>query len=237
MNALFLLLIAVTVLKESVDRIMSPQEIKTDKLLLVSTLGLCVNLVGVFAFHDLHDHAYDEAGHSHSHGGSHSHSHGDSHSHSHGNKQPSSGVTEIVENGQSNHENHNHSHASKSESSTKKKKSHSADHDSNMYGVYLHVIADALGSVSVIISSLLIQYFNWKIADPICSFGISVLIFVGGLPLLKNSASTLLQCTPSSFESKMSKCLSKVTNVFVRFLQFFFIHFSTKIYIFSDNVC
>lgn len=44
-------------------------------------------------------------------------------------------------------------------------------------GVLLHVIADTLGSVGVIISSLLIHQYGWMIADPVCSLFISVMIF------------------------------------------------------------
>lgn len=45
-------------------------------------------------------------------------------------------------------------------------------------GVFLHILADALGSVGVIISSILIKTFGWMIADPICSMCIAALIFV-----------------------------------------------------------
>lgn len=45
-------------------------------------------------------------------------------------------------------------------------------------GVFLHILADTLGSVGVIISSILIYYFNWMIADPICSMFIATLIAV-----------------------------------------------------------
>ena len=43
-------------------------------------------------------------------------------------------------------------------------------------GVFLHVMADTLGSVGVIVSSALIQQFGWMIADPICSVFIATLI-------------------------------------------------------------
>jgi cation diffusion facilitator family transporter len=75
-NGIFLIFIAFAVLLESMERFFHPQEINTDKLLLVSTLGLVVNLIGVFAFHDLHGGGGDH-GHSHSHG--HSHGHGAEH--------------------------------------------------------------------------------------------------------------------------------------------------------------
>jgi zinc transporter 5/7 len=77
-NGIFLIFIAFAILLESVERYYHPQDINTDKLLLVSCLGLAVNLVGVVAFHDLHGGGGDH-GHSHSHGHSHGHDHGHGH--------------------------------------------------------------------------------------------------------------------------------------------------------------
>lgn len=54
LNGVFLLFIGSFVLFESVSRLLAPPEIKSEKLLIVSVLGLCVNLVGIWAFHDLH---------------------------------------------------------------------------------------------------------------------------------------------------------------------------------------
>ena len=45
-------------------------------------------------------------------------------------------------------------------------------------GVFLHILADTLGSVGVIISSGLIYFFGWMIADPICSMFIATLIAI-----------------------------------------------------------
>lgn len=45
-------------------------------------------------------------------------------------------------------------------------------------GVLLHIIADTLGSVGVIISALLMQKYDLMIADPICSMLIAILIGV-----------------------------------------------------------
>mmetsp|Transcript_8449 Transcript_8449/g.1159 ORF Transcript_8449/g.1159 Transcript_8449/m.1159 type:complete len:82 (+) Transcript_8449:1199-1444(+) len=80
-------------------------------LLLVSVLGLLVNLIGLFFFHDHHD-------------------------------------------------------------------------EGNMEGVFLHVLADTLGSVGVIVSSLCIHFWELHISDPICSLVISMLIFMSVIPLL-----------------------------------------------------
>lgn len=45
-------------------------------------------------------------------------------------------------------------------------------------GIFLHILADTLGSVGVIISSILIQNFGWMMADPVCSMFIAVLIMI-----------------------------------------------------------
>lgn len=51
-NAIFLVYIGFSVLIEAFERILHPHQIQTDQLLLVSVLGLLVNLVGLYFFHD-----------------------------------------------------------------------------------------------------------------------------------------------------------------------------------------
>jgi zinc transporter 5/7 len=57
--------------------------------------------------------------------------------------------------------------------------------------VFLHVLADTLGSVGVIISSILVEWFGWYITDPLCSLMISVLIFLSVFPLIHESGKCL----------------------------------------------
>jgi zinc transporter 5/7 len=54
-----------------------------------------------------------------------------------------------------------------------------------MQGVFLHILADTLGSVGVIISAILMWAFGWMIADPICSMFIAILISLSVLALIK----------------------------------------------------
>ncbi len=100
--------------------------------------------------------------------------------------------------------NHTHSHSHGGHS-----------HNANMRGVFLHVLADTMGSVGVIISTLLIQQFGWYIADPICSIFIAVLIFISVLPLLRDSAEILLLATPN--HQILHKTLNKVRHSYLRF--------------------
>jgi zinc transporter 5/7 len=83
-------------------------------------------------------------------------------------------------------------------------------HNENMYGVYLHMLADTLGSVSVIISTTIMQYFGWYMADPICSLLISLMILGASYPLLSSSISVLLQRAPRSSDDKIAACLESV---------------------------
>jgi zinc transporter 5/7 len=79
-----------------------------------------------------------------------------------------------------------------------------------MEGIFLHILADTLGSVGVVISTLLIKYKGWLFTDPIF---ISVLIVSSVLPLVKNSAELLLQRVPRSAEKRLQNALRKVEEV------------------------
>ena len=79
-------------------------------------------------------------------------------------------------------------------------------------GVFLHVLADTLGSVGVIISSFLIEQFGWRIADPICSLFISILIFTSVLPLVKETSLILLLRTPEELQKALGLAIQKVSN-------------------------
>ncbi|CAL8276400.1 unnamed protein product [Merluccius merluccius] len=202
-NGLFLMVIAFFVFVESVTRLFDPPNINTDMLTPVSVGGLLVNLVGICAFSHAHSHgakscpSNDHGGHSHhgnsehSHGGGHGHSHGGGHGHSHGGGH-----------GHSHGGGHGHSHGGGG-----------GGMNANMRGVFLHVLADTLGSVGVIISTLLIRQFGWLIADPICSLFIAVLIFLSVIPLIKDACEVLVLRAPPEHEKDLNKALEKVEKI------------------------
>ena len=180
-NGLLLLFVSFFVFSEAVERAFEPPEVKHERLFVVSVLGFIVNLVGIFIF--------QHGGHGHSHGGGHGHSHshgGHDHGHSH--------------NGDVGH-GHGHGHGH----------SHGGKGSQIMQGVFLHILADTLGSVGVIISSLLMSYFGWMIADPICSMFIAILIFISIIGLLRDSAAVLMQRTPKELDHQLPGCYHRVT--------------------------
>jgi zinc transporter 1 len=87
-----------------------------------------------------------------------------------------------------------------SEESTPVKPKLASSAQLNMRGVFLHVLGDALGSVIVIISALVIMFVedDWKYKiDPAMSIFMVMLIMSTTIPLLKESALILLQTVPT----------------------------------------
>lgn len=59
-NGVFLIFIAFHIFIESVERLLDPPEVKSDKIIVVTILGLLLNLIGLFFFHE-HGHSESEA--------------------------------------------------------------------------------------------------------------------------------------------------------------------------------
>ncbi|KAF9434797.1 putative zinc transporter msc2 [Entomortierella beljakovae] len=114
----------------------------------------------------------------------HGHAHGHSHGHSHG---------------------HDHGHGHGHD--------HGHGHNANMQGVFLHIMADTLGSVGVIISTLLIDWFGWTGFDPIASMFIAILIFLSVIPLIKDSAAVLMLEVPDEKLGSIEHALQQVSNI------------------------
>ena len=144
-NSVFLLFIAIYIIFESIERFISSKEIHSDNLILISFLGLLVNIVGLFYAHD--------------------------------------------------HSNEHH------------------HHNENLYAIYIHILADTLGSVAVLLSSFLIKYYKLFIGDPICSLFISILIFYSTLPVLKNSCFTLLHIPNEKILKKKRKIEKNINEI------------------------
>jgi solute carrier family 30 (zinc transporter), member 5/7 len=91
---------------------------------------------------------------------------------------------------------------------------HDHSHDNeNMYGIFLHILADAMGSVAVIISTILTKYYGWSGYDPIASLLIAILIFISALPLVKSSGMRLLLSLPANIEYQMRNTLQELSSL------------------------
>ncbi|KAI9600707.1 hypothetical protein H4Q26_000498 [Puccinia striiformis f. sp. tritici PST-130] len=101
------------------------------------------------------------------------------------------------------HHHHGHSHGD----------DHDHGHSHNMKGVFLHVMADTLGSVGVIISTLLIERYGWTGFDPIASIFIALLIFASVVPLVQDSAKILMLALDDEKERQVRKALGKLSTI------------------------
>lgn len=70
------------------------------------------------------------------------------------------------------------------------------ERDLNIKGAYLHLMADALVSVGVVISGVIISYTHWYIIDPIIGIAIAIVILVSTWNLLRDSLRLSLDGVP-----------------------------------------
>ncbi|ODQ64891.1 cation efflux protein [Nadsonia fulvescens var. elongata DSM 6958] len=108
--------------------------------------------------------------------------------------------------------NHGHSHEGGGCGHGHSHGGHDHDHhNENMYGIFLHIIADTLGSAGVIFSTLMIRYFGWHGFDPLASIFIAVLIFGSTVPLISSAASTLLLSLSGNQEYLLRDVLNDIS--------------------------
>jgi len=76
----------------------------------------------------------------------------------------------------------------------------SRDENVNVQGAFLHMLADALGSVGAIVAGVVIWTTGWMPIDPIMSVFISLLIVWGSWGLMKRTVNILLEATPENID-------------------------------------
>ncbi|MFE0643608.1 cation diffusion facilitator family transporter [Streptomyces sp. NPDC058877] len=70
----------------------------------------------------------------------------------------------------------------------------------NVRGAYLEVLADALGSVTVIVAAGIILATGWQYADPIASIVIGLMIVPRTIKLLRETLDVLLEAAPKGVD-------------------------------------
>ena len=76
------------------------------------------------------------------------------------------------------------------------------ERDLNIKGAYLHLMADALVSVGVVISGVIISYTHWYIIDPIIGIAIAIVILVSTWNLLRDSLRLSLDGVPAGISAE-----------------------------------
>lgn len=189
-NAVFLVALCFSITVESIKRFIDLEKIHNpENVLIVGFIGLLVNLVGLCLLYD--------SGHGHSHGHAKlsqlsSVDDNENEDYIFGEPHKDKIASPVVPKKPSSH---GHSHGGHGHS-------HSAG-QMNMRAAFLHVMSDALGSVIVMISAIIIQYTDWEwkyYCDPGLSMLLVILILHSVWPLLRESALILLQTVPTHIE-------------------------------------
>ncbi len=94
----------------------------------------------------------------------------------------------------------------------------SIKNDLNIKGAFLHMLADTVSSVAIVIGGLIVVFTNFFIIDPLIAIGISVLIFVWAWGLFKDSVNVLLETAPKGMNvddvtSELKKKIPEIVEV------------------------
>jgi zinc transporter 1 len=172
-NAVFMIALCVSIFLDSLQRFIQPEPVDQPLIvLIVGVVGLMVNLVGMFVLKEYRSAPKKQ-------------------------KQsttppptPMSINADII------------SESMSPESTATISSKKGASSHMNMYGAYLHILGDALGSVVVIICALI----DWQVTtvpflqnylDPMLSIVVAILLAISSFSLMKESSLTLLQAVPT----------------------------------------
>jgi cation diffusion facilitator family transporter len=170
-SALMLILIAISMIVESVSRFYEARAIHYQEAIWIASIGLVVNLVCAFIMHK----DESEIDHHHSHQCDHEH-----HPHEKSNR------LAPIKQGQS-HGHHHHHH-------------HHHDHDHNHESAYIHILTDALTSVFAIVALILGQWQGWSWLDPFVGVLGGLVVFKWSLGLIAQSGMELLDAHDGSID-------------------------------------
>nr|XP_014099396.1 zinc transporter 2 [Bactrocera oleae] len=152
-------------------------DLKADTMMVISGIGILINIVMVFILH----------GSSLTHGAAHGHSHAHAHAHSHSHSHSASADNALLQ-----------VNGSNGGGGNEYKKCDTAE-NLNLRAAMIHVIGDLVQSIGVFLASILIQiYPSAKFADPLCTLLFSVIVFMTTVPLFRESVGILLDAVPSS---------------------------------------
>ena len=182
-SGIILALVAIYIGLESLDKVVNPPDIQFSEAIAVAFFGLLVNIacayiLGIEGHHHNHDHEHDHE---------HDHDHDNAHDHDHNHKESERGTWNVALN------------TYKDDFDKVKSVFDSyvtpADEieDLNRRGAYMHVLADALVSVLILIALILGMLFpKLAILDPLIGIIGGVIIARWALSLITESKNQLL---------------------------------------------
>lgn len=86
-------------------------------------------------------------------------------------------------------------------------------HQGNMEAVKMHLVSDAMSSMAVIVSSLLVRMKGWPSVDALQSLAVAALTMYNLLPLLRVTGLILLQSRPTHLKAALDRCRREASAV------------------------
>jgi cobalt-zinc-cadmium efflux system protein len=84
----------------------------------------------------------------------------------------------------------------------------------NMKSVWLHLIGDTVSSGGVLVAGVIVHLTGWRLADPIASAAVGLLIIIGGTGVVKEALWIFLELSPVGFHAEeISTLISEVPGV------------------------
>jgi cation diffusion facilitator family transporter len=187
-SAVLVLATTVGIVFEGVGALHETSPPRAGLMMGVAAAALVINGISAWLLHDVighghaHGHAHDPdnpddrepGGEAHGHEHEHDHDHDHDHGHDHG-QEPAHGHGESG---------HGRGHA------------HGGGHALNLRGALLHLLGDTLGALAALGAGVIIHYGGPAAADPVASFIVAAILFVGSLRLLRDATLVLLEAAP-----------------------------------------
>jgi len=84
----------------------------------------------------------------------------------------------------------------------------------NLRSAFVHIVADAFGSIAVIAGGVVILRFDWTIIDPILTASIAAYILIQSYGMLRETISILMESAPRGFDiDAMADRVASLQNV------------------------
>src|SRR4030095_5381940 len=167
-RASVLAMVALLIAYESVERFFNPVQIAFDEAIPIAFLGLIVNLVSAFLLRD--DHHHHGHGHGHDHD-DHDHDHDHDHHHDH------------------DHDHHGHDDHGHDRHAAYRR-------DNNLRAAFLHVAADVVVAVLVIIGVFAARALGWLWLDPMVGLLGATVVAIWSWSLIRSAGAVLLDMSP-----------------------------------------
>jgi cobalt-zinc-cadmium efflux system protein len=86
--------------------------------------------------------------------------------------------------------------------------------DLNLEGVLRHSAADALGSLGVVVSAVVVLTTGWRYADPIAGLAIGLLVLAGSWGLVRDAFDVLMEAAPAGVDvQEVGRAMAAVPGV------------------------